>query len=161
LIESGRESQIKVSSNLNLKKKLRTLALSSKHKPMILSIIESIENAHDDVQVKTNLIFFLKTVLVNQPLTTFETLFSTTTPKEKLRDMMENSPSDEIKDLFSILYSQIVREYGDKDIKAKKVDEKNELESVDDANAADDFGEDDQSDNSSWDYGSKDGDENT
>jgi hypothetical protein len=112
LLESEREEEGKY-ANLNLKRILRQLALSKQHKPMLLAIIESIENAHDDVQVKTNLIYFLKTVLVNQTLQTFENLFSTTQPKEKLRDMMENSPSTEIRDLFSILYSQIVREYDD------------------------------------------------
>lgn len=150
LIESGRESQIKLSSNLNLKKKLRSLALSKKHKPMILAIIESIENAHDDIQVKTNLIFFLKTVLVNQPLSVFENLFSTQTPKEKLREMMEESPSDEIKDLFSILYSQIVREYGEKDLNTQKGDDgDSEIEDHDDAiSSQEDVGDD----NSSWNY---------
>jgi hypothetical protein len=137
-----------------LRKSIRKLALEKKHKDLVLSIIESVENAGDDVQVRTNLVFFLKTVLINQDLACFEKLFNTTQPKEKLRDLMDNSPSEEIKDLFSILYSQIVREYGEKDVKAKIHDEKNELESVDEEEGGNQYedSEDGDSDASSWNY---------
>ena len=64
-----------------------------------------VENNRKEGQINLNLTYFLETVLVDQNLVAFERLFKTNLPQERIKEYIEHSPDESIKELFKFILS--------------------------------------------------------
>lgn len=68
-----------------------------------------VEKNQKEEQINLNLTYFLETVLVDQNLVTFERLFKTNIPQERIKEYIDLSPNEAIRDMFKFILSQLNR----------------------------------------------------